>query len=54
MCTLQNLRAIWGRPVHLQARVNDEMRLFTCAAPGEEVTSEKITEDTPAPAHIVV
>ena len=53
MPTLQNLTALWGRPVHLQARVQDEMRLFTCQLPDAEVTSEKITEDTPAPAHIV-
>ncbi len=53
MPTLANLCAIWGRPVHLQARVNEEMRLFTASAPDDEVTSEKISEDTPAPAHIV-
>ena len=53
MPTLQNLTALWGRPVHRQARVQEEMRLFTCQLPDAEVTSEKITEDTPAPAHIV-
>ncbi len=51
---LENLRLIWGRPVHLQARVNDDMWLFTCAEMGKEVRKEKITEETPPPAHIVV
>ena len=53
MPTLQNLCAIWGRPAHLQARVQDEMWLFTCNGPEAEVSKEKIAEDTPAPAHIV-
>ncbi|MGP1273338.1 MAG: SpoVR family protein [Phycisphaerales bacterium] len=59
---LQNLCAIWGRPVHLQARVQDEMWLFSCTSPEGEpaatgdgpITKQKISEDTPAPAHIIV
>jgi stage V sporulation protein R len=50
---LENLRIIWGRPVHLQARVNDDMWLFTCAEPGKDIKKEKISEETPPPAHIV-
>jgi stage V sporulation protein R len=50
---LENLRLIWGRPVHLQARVNDDMWLFTCAEPGKEVKKEKISDETPPPAHLV-
>jgi stage V sporulation protein R len=48
---LKNLRLLWGRPVHLQARIDDDQRLFTCADPDEQPTQEKITEETPAPAH---
>jgi stage V sporulation protein R len=50
---LRGVRLIWGRPVHLQMRVNDEMRLLTCTDPGEPITGEKIGEDTPAPAHMI-
>jgi stage V sporulation protein R len=53
MPVLENLQLIWGRPVHLQARLNDDMWLFTASAPGE-VRKEKIAEDTPAPAHVVL
>jgi stage V sporulation protein R len=50
---LGSLSLLWGRPVHLQARVNDEMYVLTLAAPGEKVSRERITEDTPAPAHMI-
>lgn len=50
---LQNLRLIWGRPVHLQARVNDEMWLLSCTEVGGEVKREKIGDETPPPAHVV-
>ncbi len=50
---LSNLRVLWGRPVHLQARVNDDMWLFSCLEPGKDVKKEKITEETPGPAHVV-
>lgn len=53
MPVLQNLRQVWGRPVHMQARVSDEMWLFTCADPDKDVKKEKISEDTPAPAHVM-
>ncbi|MBL9032533.1 MAG: SpoVR family protein [Phycisphaerae bacterium] len=48
---LQNLRFLWGRPVHLQARINDEMCLFSCAEVGKDVKKEKINDETPPPAH---
>ncbi len=48
---LKNLQHIWRRPVHLQARLDDEMVLLTCD--GESVKQQKIKEDTPQPAHIV-
>jgi stage V sporulation protein R len=58
---LQNLRAIWGRPVHLQIRVQEDMWLYTCATPdgepaltpGGPITRQKITDSTPEPAHAV-
>jgi len=52
---LRAIRAIWGRPVHLQARIDDEMSLFSCHDPsgGEKIRKEKIKDDTPKPAHIV-
>ena len=50
---LQNLRLLWGRPVHMHARVADEMWLFTCADVTKDIKKEKITEDTPGPAHVI-
>lgn len=49
--TLKNLQKIWGRPVHLQARIDDEMRLFSFN--GEELSEQRINAETPAPAHQV-
>jgi stage V sporulation protein R len=51
---LTNLRVLWGRPVHLQARINDEMMLLTMDKPGDKVKRERIGDDTPRPAHVVV
>ncbi len=48
---LKNLRLLWGRPVHLQARIDDEMCLFSCNDPEEQPTREKITDETQSPAH---
>ncbi len=47
--TLKSLQAIWGRPVHVQARVDDEMHLFSYD--GEQPQHQKITEDLPKPVH---
>lgn len=46
---LKNLQKIWGRPVHLQAHIDDEMLLFS--TDGEEVKQQKIKDDLPKPAH---
>jgi stage V sporulation protein R len=48
---LINLHRLWRRPVHLQARIKDDMLLFTCA--GDTVTQQKIKDDLPKPAHQV-
>ncbi|MEM8876216.1 MAG: SpoVR family protein, partial [Planctomycetota bacterium] len=61
MPVLQNLCAIWGRPVHLQARVQDDMWLYSCASPDGDpavtddgpITRQQITDGTPPPANIV-
>ncbi len=50
---LTALRVLWGRPVHLQVRVNEEMALLSCESPDAPIKRERITEDTAAPAHIV-
>ncbi|TVQ60462.1 MAG: SpoVR family protein, partial [Phycisphaerales bacterium] len=63
--TLRNLRRLWGRPVHLQARVGDDQWLFSLKDGGgdegdegdggdaPELKREKIGEETPRPAHVV-
>lgn len=50
---LRNLRVLWGRPVHLQARIREEMMLISIGDPDDEPHREKITEDTPEPAHVI-
>lgn len=49
--TLKRLQIIWGRPVHLQASISDEMILFSCD--GEQSQQQKINDDLPKPAHTV-
>jgi stage V sporulation protein R len=51
---LRNIRRLWGRPVHLQGRINDEMYLLTMNDPNEKPKRERITDDTPAPAHVML
>ncbi len=51
--TLRNLRLLWGRPVHLQMRVNDEMSILSVNDPNDKPKRERINDDTPAPAHII-
>lgn len=50
---LRGLRVIWGRPVHLQARINDEMTLTTVDDVAGEPRVQKITDELPKPAHQV-
>lgn len=53
---LRNLRTIWGRPVHLQIRVEDDQHLYTCEETGPDaaIKKEKITGGTAQPAHVLV
>ncbi len=49
---LKNLFTIWRRPVHIQARIKEEMMLFTCED-GENVKQQKVSEELPQPANQV-
>ncbi len=50
--TLRNLFNVWSRPVHLQARIDDDMILFSFD--GEQGHQQRITDkDLPKPAHQV-
>jgi stage V sporulation protein R len=49
--TLKNVYKLWHRPVHLQARIDDEMILFSYD--GHQPKQQTIHDDTPAPAHQV-
>ena len=53
METLRNVRILWGRPVRLQARIEDDQWLFTLGKPDEQPKREKIGADTPRPAHAI-
>jgi stage V sporulation protein R len=46
---LKNLHKLWRRPVHLQARIDDDMMLFSCD--GDSIRQQKIKDDLPKPAH---
>ena len=47
--TLKNVYRIWQRPVHMQARIDDDMILFTFA--GDQPKQQTIHDDLPPPAH---
>jgi len=47
--TLRNLHKVWQRPCHLQARIDDDMMLFSFD--GGQAKQQTIREDTPKPAH---
>ena len=48
---LRAIRAIWGRPVHFFARVNEEAMIVTLETPDAQPTREKVSDETPPPAH---
>ena len=50
---LRGLAVIWGRPVHVQLRVNDEMWLLTRQSPDEDCTRQRVNDSVPEPAHVV-
>jgi len=47
--TLKNIHRVWQRPVHLQARIDDDMILFSFA--GDQPKQQTIHDDLPKPAH---
>lgn len=47
--TLKNVYRIWQRPVHLQARIDDEMILFSYG--GDQPRQQTIHEEIPQPVH---
>ena len=47
--TLKNVHKIWQRPVHLQARIDDDMMLFSFN--GDTPKQQTIHDDLPKPAH---
>ena len=49
--TLKNVYKIWQRPVHLQAKIDDDMVLFSFA--GDQPKQQTIHDDLPKPAHQV-
>lgn len=49
---LRNVWKIWQRPVHLQAKIDDAMVLFSFN--GEQAKQQAIRDDLPRPAHWVV
>lgn len=49
--TLKALHHIWQRPVHLQAKIDDDMMLFTFN--GDQHKQQTIHDDLPKPAHQV-
>jgi len=51
METLKNVYKIWQRPVHLQARIDDDMILFSFD--GNQPKQQTIHDDLPKPAHQV-
>jgi stage V sporulation protein R len=48
---LKNVHRIWQRPVHLQARIDEDMILFTYN--GEQPRQQPIHDDLPKPAHVI-
>lgn len=49
--TLKNLHKVWNRPCHLQARIDDDMMLFSYD--GQQAKQQTIRDDTPKPAHAI-
>jgi stage V sporulation protein R len=50
---LSNLLRLWGRPVHLRARINDEPVLISVDDEIAKPRRSKVSDDTPEPAHAV-
>lgn len=51
---LENLRLIWGRPVHLQAVVNEDMFIHSMEEIGGKIKKERVNSDTPRPGPVAI
>ncbi len=51
VATLKQLHALWRRPVHLNARIGDEVMLFTFD--GEQSSQQRVDEKVDNPAHFL-
>ncbi len=51
--TLRSIALLWGRPVHLQGRVNEELVLISLAGPGAEPERRGVGADTARPGHVI-
>ncbi len=49
--TLKNVHKVWRRPVHLQAKIEDDMLLFSYD--GHQPKQQTIHDDSPKPAHAI-
>ena len=51
---LRAMAMLWGRPVHLLTRINEDQHLLT-ATPGEEkIRRERVSDEMPPPAHAML
>lgn len=48
---LKGLRSIWGRPVHLESRLEEERMLLSVADEDSPVKKDKISERTARPGN---
>ncbi len=51
--TLKNMFKVWRRTVHLQAKIDDKMMLFSFDGNEKNVKSQEISEALPKPAHTI-
>ncbi len=50
---MQSLRMMWGRPVHLMMHLSDDNYILTLETIGGKLKKERISEETPRPAHVL-
>jgi len=51
---LRAMAMLWGRPVHLLTRINEDQHLLT-STPGEEkIRRERVSDEMPPPAHAML
>jgi stage V sporulation protein R len=50
---MQSLRMMWGRPVHLMMHLSDDNYILTLETIGGKLKKERVSEETPKPAHVL-